>query len=537
MSQLVDSALAQIQTGVNISSNKPSATEDNTFKTLDCNAEISAAEKSLTDSFASSDNDYRLVKTESVSEEADIHDDDVDDTSKSELVESNSLFTEKETDVCLPSEIEVTSKEKRKLNQVRKHFQTAKGKSPKIQLKTNVIHFKRKKAGPNLKNKKDISNLKLVNKTVQVENEKPTNRLVKNSSEGNMKTEKPDEIDLENTVDLDLNSSPTLSQEIIENYVKEDKRNIDSAESTTERIYKCSYCDRLFIRIYHCNRHLASHAKKGVDKNKLKVIDTRVGRYSCKLCGEPFAMAYQLKAHVETGHPDYKPFNCEICGLSFKNREMLRKHQSTHTKPYCCEKCGQRFGQKVSLKTHMFKHTDSNLPCSYCEKIFKAPSTLKRHTQVSHLMKGLPVVKNHMCDLCGKSFKWRRLLLMHLQMHSGNKPCICEACGKSFARKDLLALHKKSHTDVKCYSCNVCNKSFTLRNYLTRHLQIHNTEKKLYKCEHCGRTFTRTDNLKTHLRLHSGDKPYKCETCGKSYTQAVSLAQHMNTHKHNFIDI
>ena len=74
-------------------------------------------------------------------------------------------------------------------------------------------------------------------------------------------------------------------------------------------------------------------------------------------------MAYQLKAHVETGHPDYKPFSCEILvfGLSFKNRETLRKHRSMHTKPHCCEKCGQRFGQRVRLKTNMYEHTDNNL--------------------------------------------------------------------------------------------------------------------------------------------------------------------------------
>ena len=538
---MVASALNHIQPDTNESSNDFSSTKSNAdisiiTKTLDNKATISTAVKRLTESkiaTGSHGNDYREIKTE-ITE----HNNDVENISNNGTAEtSSSLDTTAEGVGSYLSPKEKISPKKRKcLKQdapnIRMKGRKAKGKAL-MQMKRMKKHSyeaqeKSEKSGSKMKSKNKNCKKPILLK------KKQASHSAENGSEMNVKEENPSENDIEDTDDKDIKCSPKLNQDISENHRKGDERTPKSSESTIEKVYKCSYCDRLFTRTYHCRKHFDTHKRRGVDKSTLKIIDTRLGRYKCQFCEEPFIYHSQLKEHLLKEHPEYKPYKCDSCDLSFNEKQKLTYHKHYHTLKICCEKCGRRFPSKSSLKIHMHAHNDRNLPCRYCDMMFKSPITRKNHIKALHLAKGLPVVRNHICELCGHAFKRMFQLKCHLLMHTGERPWKCETCGKSYARKDLLVMHQKSHVDVKCYNCNVCNKSFTLRCYLMRHLQIHNAEKQLFNCVHCGRTFTRTDNLRTHLRLHSGDKPYKCETCGKSYTQAVSLAQHMNTHKLNF---
>jgi len=52
----------------------------------------------------------------------------------------------------------------------------------------------------------------------------------------------------------------------------------------------------------------------------------------------------------------------------------------------------------------------------------------------------------HECDQCGKTFKFRCLLLRHIPVHIGQLRYQCNYCDKSYARKDSLIKHVPSHT-------------------------------------------------------------------------------------------
>ncbi|NXM73464.1 ZN180 protein, partial [Serilophus lunatus] len=50
------------------------------------------------------------------------------------------------------------------------------------------------------------------------------------------------------------------------------------------------------------------------------------------------------------------------------------------------------------------------------------------------------------CPDCGKSFRWSSRLLIHLYVHTGERPYECLECGKSFIHGSHLITHRRIHT-------------------------------------------------------------------------------------------
>lgn len=53
--------------------------------------------------------------------------------------------------------------------------------------------------------------------------------------------------------------------------------------------------------------------------------------------------------------------------------------------------------------------------------------------------------KQHKCDICSKSFYFKR----HLRSHTCVKPYQCNVYNKFFSKKKLLTMHSKVHCDDK----------------------------------------------------------------------------------------
>uniref|UniRef100_A0A5K4FA67 Zinc finger protein GLIS1 n=1 Tax=Schistosoma mansoni TaxID=6183 RepID=A0A5K4FA67_SCHMA len=153
------------------------------------------------------------------------------------------------------------------------------------------------------------------------------------------------------------------------------------------------------------------------------------------------------------------------------------------------------------------------LTCQWksCRLTFTDHKSFVNHIESSHVSSHISN-KEYCCYWEGcrrqlKPFNARYKLIVHLRIHSGDRPnkCTYPGCFKAFSRLENLKIHIRSHTGERPFICQQ---------------------------EGCDRTFSNSSDRAKHQRTHIHTKPYACKItgCTKRYTDPSSLRKHSKLH-------
>ena len=190
--------------------------------------------------------------------------------------------------------------------------------------------------------------------------------------------------------------------------------------------------------------------------------------------GTPLLLENQEDENLTT-----RLYKCTKCGKSFAKKSYAKAHCKPK-KPWRCPKCSENISHKKNIKRHL----------ESCQKKFlvvpKVPSSSTTLTFI--------------CDVCSKSFLFKRNMLRHKEK-------------------------KHSIVEVKVLECETSTCSFTTnsKDQMKRHMTVYHGTGRKWNCDQCDSKFFSQNGLKKHrLATHR----LKCDECIDSFANDKDLRVH-----------
>lgn len=180
---------------------------------------------------------------------------------------------------------------------------------------------------------------------------------------------------------------------------------------TGEKPYECDICHARFTQSNSLKAHKLIHSAG----------DKPV--FHCELCPATCGRKTDLRIHVQKLHTSDKPLKCRRCGKQFPDRYTYKVHNKSHEGEKCwrCELCPYASVSQRHLESHMLIHTDQKpFQCDQCDQSFRQKQLLKRHQNLYHNPNYVPPPpreKTHECPECQRAFRHKGNLIRHMSVH------------------------------------------------------------------------------------------------------------------------
>ncbi|XP_058273229.1 C2H2-type zinc finger protein [Hemibagrus wyckioides] len=229
-----------------------------------------------------------------------------------------------------------------------------------------------------------------------------------------------------------------------------------------------------------------------------------------------------------------KTFSCPHCPFTHIQERYVKSHMkkvhpvssSTEKEPHVCQVCGKGYRYPGMLKAHERSHTgEQPFQCtaSHCGRRFSYIQALRRHRLVHSLKKNPQTPAD-------ESLQEAQEAELEKDEPQNGEPWMytCLYCSESFSSLSARREHHKTHPEDDLKRCNDCGKRLSCQAALIRHKRGHMGDRP-HKCLLCGSCFVCTTSFKRHMLVHQPERPYRC-SCGKGFTYKGALLSHQRTH-------
>ncbi|KAM8703762.1 hypothetical protein ACLKA7_008399 [Drosophila subpalustris] len=210
-----------------------------------------------------------------------------------------------------------------------------------------------------------------------------------------------------------------------------------------------------------------------------------------------------------------------------KNR-IRREQNKALPRNHVCDQCGASFRFKCNLTIHMLRHTRTkNYPCPECPKQFYDAYMRNMHIRVRHRGEH-PFV----CNYCSKAFKDGNLRYLHEKNDHGASPRIHRNVNELNQRIGLKKSQTQPESGVDEYGrhcCSYCDKSYVTKCALNWHINQH-LGLTPYKCKSCDMSFPNPLAKNRHEMRHDSKRPFECDICLKGFYTRIKLKEHERIH-------
>lgn len=385
-----------------------------------------------------------------------------------------------------------------------------------------------------------------------------------------------DQIDERNSSKMEVSNTEHEEEVIVDNEDdwKPTKRNTKNKRSTVKKNGRKT----IEAKESKVKRKMGRRRSKIEDPNRPRKNDNKC--YICK--SESHGTSEALITHLTSSHEDLLPYTCPECVMEtvvIKTVQKLNAHKRQHLNPekcpYCdkrytdknnvafhiqmyhqegnaqspsiCQVCGKMCPSKVSLLHHMKLHTTA-ASCEICGKVFKERHKLRLHIQRRH-----EKIKKHECSICKKKLASLDSVQMHLKAYHSNQVFKCSYCPKTYTSELTYRYHEKKHGEdptyvgktywkdyytvvegqenkpgLKLKKCNICG---AISKAIGTHLSaVHFPSE--FRCTICGMTFKNKQRFEIHVIEHEKGKAHRCPICGREFSDKKNLIAHLRTKQH-----